>query len=65
MEEITEDAAELVVRVAALDVGKAELVCCVRVPRETIRGGAGRRSARSLPLPGRYWSCGTGWSAWA
>ena len=33
MEEITEDA-EIVARVAALDVGKAELVACVRVPRE-------------------------------
>ncbi len=34
MEEITEEAAELVARVAALDVGKASLVCCVRVPHE-------------------------------
>ena len=33
MEEITEDA-EIVARVAALDVGKAELVACVRVPHE-------------------------------
>ena len=32
MEEITEEAAELVARVAALDVGKASLVACVRVP---------------------------------
>ena len=34
MEEITEERAELVARVAALDIGKAELVCCVRVPHE-------------------------------
>ena len=26
--------AEIVARVAALDIGKAELVCCVRVPHE-------------------------------
>jgi transposase len=37
--EITEEA-ELVARVAALDVGKKELVCCVRVPHE---GRPGRR----------------------
>jgi transposase len=40
VEEITEEAAELVARVAALDIGKAELVCCVRVPGE---GRPGRR----------------------
>jgi len=38
MEEITEEAAELVARVAALDIGKASLVACVRVPHETIPG---------------------------
>jgi transposase len=32
MEEIIEEAPELVARVAALDVGKASLVACVRVP---------------------------------
>lgn len=40
MEEITEEAAELVARVAALDIGKASLVACVRVPGE---GSPGRR----------------------
>ena len=39
VEEITEEA-EVVQRVAALDIGKAELVCCVRVPYE---GRPGRR----------------------
>jgi transposase len=34
VEEITEEAAELVQRVAALDVGKRELTACVRVPHE-------------------------------
>jgi transposase len=40
VEEITEEAAELVARVAALDVGKRDLVACVRVPHED---KAGRR----------------------
>ncbi len=39
VEEITEEA-EIVQRVAALDIGKAELVCCVRVQYE---GRPGRR----------------------
>ena len=34
------DREEIIARVAALDIGKAELVCCVRVPHE---GRAGRR----------------------
>ena len=32
MLEETNDTEELIGRVAALDIGKAELVCCVRVP---------------------------------
>ncbi len=32
MLEETTDAEEIIARVAALDIGKAELVCCVRVP---------------------------------
>ncbi len=38
MEEILEEEAELVARVAALDIGKASLVACVRVPHETVPG---------------------------
>jgi transposase len=38
--EETNDGEELIARVAALDIGKAELVCCVRVP------GAGKRGRR-------------------
>ena len=38
MAEIMEEVAELVARVAALDIGKASLVCCARVPHETIPG---------------------------
>jgi transposase len=40
MLEETNDSEELIARVAALDLGKAELVCCIRVP------GAGKRGRR-------------------
>ena len=30
----TQDNEEIIARVAALDIGKAELVCCARVPDE-------------------------------
>ena len=36
----SEDKEQIIARVAALDIGKAELVCCVRVPAE---GNAGKR----------------------
>ncbi len=36
----TQDREEIIERVAALDIGKAEVVCCVRVPQE---GRPGRR----------------------
>jgi transposase len=39
--EQTRDDQEVIARVAALDIGKASLVCCVRVPGE---GGSGRRA---------------------
>ena len=35
------DEEEIIARVAALDIGKAELVCCLRVPAPT--GGGKRR----------------------
>jgi transposase len=38
--EETQETAEIIQRVAALDVGKAELTCCVRVPSP---GKHGRR----------------------
>jgi len=38
--EETQDDAEIIQRIAALDIGKAEVVCCVRVPAP---GSAGRR----------------------
>jgi transposase len=37
--EETQDREELIERVAALDIGKAELVCCVRVPSQATPGG--------------------------
>lgn len=40
MLEETQETEEIIARVAALDIGKAELVCCIRVPAE---GKAGRR----------------------
>ena len=40
MLEETQDEQEIIARVAALDIGKAELVCCVRVPDP---GGGSRR----------------------
>src|SRR5689334_10176129 len=46
MEEVTEEPAELVERVAALDIGKASLVCCVRVPHES-RPRARRQEVRT------------------
>ncbi len=46
MEEITEDA-EIVQRVAALDIGKATLTACVRVPHE---GKPGRRVQEVRPF---------------
>jgi transposase len=38
VEEVIEEPAELVERVAALDIGKATLVACARVPQESKRG---------------------------
>src|SRR5215208_2805589 len=38
MLEETNDTEELIGRIAALDIGKAELVCCVRVPRPDTPG---------------------------
>ena len=38
----SQDREEIIERVAALDIGKAELTCCVRVPREGRDGGCRR-----------------------
>jgi transposase len=47
VEEVTEETAELVARVAALDIGKAELTACVRVPHED-RPGRRRQEVRTV-----------------
>ena len=46
MEEITEEPGALVERVAALDIGKASLTVCVRVPYED-KPGARRQEVRT------------------
>ncbi len=46
MLEESHDTEEIVQRVAALDIGKAELTCCVRVPGQ---GGSGRRLQEVRP----------------
>jgi transposase len=47
VEEVIEEPAELVERVAALDIGKAMLVACVRVPHEATPGRR-RQEVRSF-----------------
>jgi transposase len=47
VEEVCEEAAELVVRVAALDIGKASLTACVRVPHED-KPGRRRQEVRTF-----------------
>jgi transposase len=44
----TQDREEIIARVAALDIGKAELMCCVRVPDED---RAGRRLQEVVAYP--------------
>jgi hypothetical protein len=46
MEDVTDAPAELTERVAALDIGKASLVCCLRAPHES-QPGARRQEVRS------------------
>ena len=43
MLEETQEREEIIERVAALDIGKAELVCCVRVPGAAGRADGSRR----------------------
>jgi hypothetical protein len=44
----TQDEEQIIARVAACDIGKAELVCCVRVPDED-RPGRRHRRCRRMP----------------
>jgi transposase len=47
--EETHDNDQIIQRVAALDVGKAELTCCVRVPGRADRASGCRRSGPTRP----------------
>ena len=46
MLEETNQTEEIIARVAALDIGKKELTCCIRVPGA---GGRGKRLQRWRP----------------
>ncbi|MGW1616917.1 hypothetical protein ACWCQZ_47580 [Streptomyces sp. NPDC002285] len=48
MLEETQETEEIVERVAALDIGKKEVVCCVRVPRD---GSPSRRMQEVAAYP--------------
>ena len=55
---------EIIERVAALDIGKAEVVCCVRVPGRT---GASRRVQEVTTystMTRSLWCWPTGWPSW-
>jgi len=43
--EVAQDEQEIIARVAALDIGKAEVVCCVRVPG---KGGSRLQEVRTF-----------------
>jgi transposase len=45
--EETQETEELIGRVAALDIGKTELVCCIRVPGQGKRGRRRKSAARN------------------
>ena len=64
VEEVSEEPAELVERVAALDIGKAMLVACVRVPHDP-KPGRRRQEIRTFATTTRSllgWR--TGLTAW-
>ena len=61
----TQDSEEIIERVAALDIGKAELVVCVRVPGPARPGRRSQEIAHVLdddPVACCGWP--TGWSSW-
>ena len=56
------DDEQIIERVAALDIGKAEIVCCIRLP-----AADGERRAQEVSTPRwsrRCVSWRTGWSDW-
>ena len=58
MLEDTQDREEIIERVAALDIGKAEVVVCVRVPSPT---QPGRRAQEIAPTFSTMTRCCCGW----
>jgi hypothetical protein len=60
----TQDNEEIIARVAALDIGKAELVCCVRVPDEDHRGRRLQEVETYSAMTRRCFPWLTGWPAW-
>ena len=58
--EETEEAVDLVERVCALDIGKAAVTVCSRVPHDDKPGTAARKSGSTLGPPGRCWTWPTG-----
>jgi transposase len=60
----TQDNEEIIERVAAYDIGKAELVCCVRVPDEDHRGRRLQEVETYPTMTARWFAWLTGWPAW-
>ena len=50
----TQEKEEIIERVAALDIGKAEVMCCVRVPDED-RPGRRLQEVQAYPAMTRPW----------
>ena len=59
----SEDEEQIIERVAALDIGKAEVVCCVRLPAPAGGKRGCRRCPRTRRWSGRCASWRTGWSS--
>ena len=65
MLEETQETEELIQRVAALDVGKAELTGCVRVPSPGKHGRRAQEVTTYQTMTAGCWSWPTGWGSWA
>jgi hypothetical protein len=61
--EETDEAVELVERVAALDLGKATLTCCIRIPQEADPARRRQESTSTPPRPVRCWAWPIGCAA--
>jgi len=61
----TQDNEEIIERVAALDVGKTELMCCVRVPGEDHPGRRLQEVQPYATMTRSLLGCAITWLAWA